>query len=133
MIEYKGYTGVVEFDPDGAVFSGHVIDLRDQIYFEGRSVEELEASMRRAVDHYLRVCEARGEEPDRPFSGNLHLRLGPELHRAASTAAAAEGRSLNAWILDAVESALSRGVGVVRERHSTRDPGCASPEHQADR
>ena len=120
MIEYKGYTGVVEFDPDAEVFSGHVVDLRDEIYFEGTTVAELVDSMHRAVDHYLRVCQARGEDPDRPFSGNLHLRLGPELHREAAAAAAAEGKSLNTWITGAVESALSRAASAVRERPSRR-------------
>ncbi len=95
MIEYKGHTGVVEFDPELRLFAGHVVDLRDEIYFEGDSVEALEASMRRAVDYYLSVCEQRGEEPDRPFFGKLNLRLGSELHRAAALAAAAEGESLN--------------------------------------
>jgi predicted HicB family RNase H-like nuclease len=47
MIEYKGYTAVVDFDPELRLFTGHVIDLRDEIYFEGESVESLEASMRR--------------------------------------------------------------------------------------
>jgi predicted HicB family RNase H-like nuclease len=51
MIDYKGYTGVFEFDPELELFAGHVIDLRDEIYFEGESVEDLEASMKRAVDH----------------------------------------------------------------------------------
>lgn len=118
MIEYKGYTGVVEFDPELALFTGHVIDLRDEIYFEGESVEELTASMRRAVDHYLSVCEARGEEPERPFSGKLNLRLGPDLHRAAAVAAAAEGESLNTWLTRLVESAA--GPLLVRERGSPR-------------
>jgi len=35
MIEYKGYTGVVEFDPELSLFAGHMIDLRDEIHFEG--------------------------------------------------------------------------------------------------
>jgi predicted HicB family RNase H-like nuclease len=107
MIDYKGYTGVFEFDADLQIFSGHVIDLRDQIYFEGDSVEALQASMRRAVDHYLKVCESRGEEPARPFSGKLNLRLGSELHRAAAVAAAAEGESLNTWLVRVIESAAS--------------------------
>ena len=105
MIEYKGYTGVVEFDADLRSFTGHVIDLRDEIYFEGASVEELEASMKRAVDHYLSVCAKRGEEPERPFSGKLNLRLGTDLHRAAALAAAADGESLNNWLVKVVESA----------------------------
>jgi len=109
MIDYRGYTGVIEFDPELRVFTGHVIDLRDEIYFEGDSVEALEASMHRAVDHYLEVCEQRGEEPERPFSGKLNLRLGSDLHRAAAVAAAAEGESLNAWLARVVEQA-ARGA-----------------------
>jgi predicted HicB family RNase H-like nuclease len=108
MIEYKGYTGVVEFDADLRSFTGHVIDLRDEIYFEGASVEELEASMKRAVDHYLSVCAKRGEEPERPFSGKLNLRLGTDLHRAAALAAAADGESLNNWLVKVVESAAQQ-------------------------
>lgn len=107
MIDYKGYTGVIEFDPELRIFTGQVIDLRDEIYFEGDSVEALEASMHRAVDHYLEVCAQRGEEPERPFSGKLNLRLGSELHRAAAVAAAAEGESLNAWLTRVVEEAAS--------------------------
>jgi predicted HicB family RNase H-like nuclease len=98
---------VFDFDPELKLFAGHVIDLSDEIYFEGESVDELEASMHRAVDHYLKVCEARGEEPARPFSGKLNVRLGSELHRAAAVAAAAEGRSLNTWLKRVVADATS--------------------------
>lgn len=105
MIEYRGYTGAVEFDPELRLFTGHVVDLRDEIYFEGDSVEALEASMQRAVDHYLDVCSERGEDPERPFSGKLNVRLGSELHRAAVIAASAEGESLNNWLVRVVETA----------------------------
>jgi predicted HicB family RNase H-like nuclease len=105
MIDYKGYTGVFEFDPELRLFAGHVVDLRDEIYFEGESVEELEVSMQRAVDHYLEVCASRDEAPERPFSGKLNMRLGPQLHRAAATAAAAEGQSLNDWLKRVVADA----------------------------
>lgn len=105
MIDYKGYTGVFEFDPDLRLFTGHVVDLRDEIYFEGDSVEAIEASMRRAVDHYLEVCATRGDEPERPFSGKLNVRLGSDVHRAAAVAAAARGESLNTWLARIVEEA----------------------------
>jgi len=106
MIKYAGYTGVFEFDADLEVFSGFVVDLRDQIYFEGHSVKELKTSMRRAIDHYLETCRSRGEEPERPFSGKLNVRLGPELHRSIALAAAGRGQSINTWIVDAVRSAV---------------------------
>lgn len=126
MIEYKGYTGVVEFDPELGLFTGHVTDLRDEIYFEGDSVEALTSSLHRAVDHYLEVCEARGEEPDRPFSGKLNLRLGPALHRKAAAAAAAAGESLNSWLAGLVEAAAPPMV--VRERAAREIEGGSSDE-----
>jgi predicted HicB family RNase H-like nuclease len=125
MIDYKGYTGVFEFDPELRLFAGHVVDLRDEIYFEGDSVEALEASMRRAVDHYLEVCEARAEEPGRPFSGKLDVRLGSDVHRAAAVAAAVEGESLNAWltrvVADAAQSA--RKVAQPPSKAAARNKG----------
>lgn len=117
MIEYKGYSGTIEFDPELRLFTGHVLDLRDEIYFEGDSVESLEASMQRAVEHYLDVCRQRGEDPERPFSGKLNLRLGSQLHRAAALAAAAEGESLNNWLVRVVETA-ARPLLATRRRKS---------------
>jgi predicted HicB family RNase H-like nuclease len=61
------------------MLAGHVIDLRDEIYFEGDSIKDLKASMKRAVDHYLEVCEKRGEEPGRPFTGQLRIRMDSKL------------------------------------------------------
>jgi predicted HicB family RNase H-like nuclease len=122
MIEYQGYTGTIEFDPELRLFTGHVVDLRDEIYFEGDSVEALEASMKRAVDHYLDECRQRGEDPERPFSGKLNVRLGSELHRAAVLAAAAEGESLNNWLVRVVETAARSHVDAPSRRSYTKSP-----------
>ena len=121
MVEYKGYTGVFEFDTELELFSGFVVDLRDQIYFEGGSVEELKASMRRAIDHYLEVCEARGEQPEKPFSGKLNVRLGSDLHRAVAVAAAARGESINSWLIHVVSTAAEQNPKVIPlTQHETR-------------
>ena len=105
MIRYKEYTGVFEYDPDLELFAGHVVDLKDQIYFEGRSVEELNESMARAVDHYLEVCEQRGEEPDRAFSGRFNVRVSPDLHRQIAARAAGVSQSMNDWVVRVLDSA----------------------------
>ena len=60
MIQYKGYTGVVEYDPTIERLTGHVVDLKDTIYFEGRSVDEVRESMTRAVDQYLAMRRPDG-------------------------------------------------------------------------
>ena len=66
MIQYKGYTGVFEYDEEYGFFAGHVVGTRDGIYFEGQSVGELEDSMRCAVDAYLDACAEKGRRPSQP-------------------------------------------------------------------
>lgn len=63
MIEYRGYTGVFEYDEEHGFLAGHVVETRDGINFEGRSVVELRESMRNAIDDYLEFCEETGREP----------------------------------------------------------------------
>lgn len=106
MLTYKGYTGTVDLDVDASVFHGEVLDLRDVVTFEGRSVEEVERAFRDSVDDYLAMCAERGEEPDRPFSGRLMVRLPPALHRDLFVRARAEGKSLNRWISDQLRRAV---------------------------
>ena len=105
MLRYKGYTGRVELDDEAGLFHGEVLDLRDVVTFQGKSVEELEAAFRDSVDDYLDFCAERGEEPDKPFTGRLMLRLAPELHRKAFVRAQREGKSLNQWISERVAEA----------------------------
>jgi len=105
MLEYKGYKGDVELDEEAGVFHGEVLDTRDVITFQGTSVEELERAFRESVDDYLEFCKERGEEPDRPFSGRLMLRLPPELHRRAYVESRRSGKSINQWIVDRLEQA----------------------------
>jgi predicted HicB family RNase H-like nuclease len=105
MLEHKGYRGNAEFDDEAGLFHGEVLDLRDVITFQGTSVEELEKGFRDSVDDYLEFCEERGEEPDRPFSGRLMLRLPPNVHRDVYVRARQEGKSLNQWIAEKLEQA----------------------------
>ncbi len=105
MLKYKGYTGYVEFDDEARIFHGEVLDLRDVITFQGKSVEEIERAFRDSVDDYLEFCKQRGEEPDKSFSGRLMLRLPPHLHRKAYVSAKREGKSLNQWIEEKLDRA----------------------------
>lgn len=103
MLSYKGYSGSVEFDDEAGVFHGEVLDLRDVVTFQGTSVSEIEDSFRESVDDYLQFCAQRGEEPDKPFSGKLALRLSPRLHRNVYVHARREGKSINQWIAEQLE------------------------------
>ncbi len=105
MIEYGGYRAVVRLDDDAGFFHGEVIDTRDVITFQGTSVAELHRAFKDSVDEYLKVCAERGRNPDKPYSGKVALRLTPALHRAATAAAQAANKSLNAWLAETVERA----------------------------
>jgi predicted HicB family RNase H-like nuclease len=83
MMKYKGYKGYVEFDADADTFHGEVLDIRDVITFQGRTVREPERAFKDSVDEFLSIREERREEPDEPFSGKFVLRLSPELHHRA--------------------------------------------------
>ena len=107
MMRYRGYSAAVSFDYEAGVFHGEVVDTRDVIVFEGDSVAQLEEGYQTSIDDYLAVCAERGRTPDRPFSGRIPLRLAPEVHRAATAAARAEGKSLNAWLAETIERAAS--------------------------
>ena len=106
MMTYKGYKAKVEFDYNAEVFHGEVINTRDVIFFEGTTVDQLDKEFRFSIDDYLAMCAERGQEPDRPYSGKVALRISPEVHRAATTAAQAEEKSLNAWLADTIERAV---------------------------
>jgi predicted HicB family RNase H-like nuclease len=102
-----GYVAVVTLDADADIFHGEVVNTRDVLTFQGRSPEELRQAFRDTLDDYFAWCRERGKTPDRPYSGTLSLRIGPELHRRAALAAARRGRTLNAFIKDQIEKVAS--------------------------
>ena len=106
MIEYKGYTGVIDFDPSIDAFHGRVVGLQDVVTFEGRSLDELRREMAESVDDYLELCGEVGKDPERPYRGEFLVRTTSELHRAAATEAEASGLSLNAWVEAAIASVV---------------------------
>ena len=107
MMEYKGYVGKVEFDDEAGIFHGEVLDTRDVITFQGRSVDELKTAFQESIDDYLAFCKQRGEEPNKPFSGQFVTRIPPELHRQVNLAASISGKSLNAWVAEQLQAAVA--------------------------
>jgi predicted HicB family RNase H-like nuclease len=118
MMEYKGYVGRVEYDDDAGIFHGEVINTRDVITFQGGTVKELRKAFRDSVEDYLVFCSERGEEPEKPFSGQFVTRVSPALHRQINLAATLSGKSLNAWVTEQLEKG-SRDLASVSRRAPT--------------
>lgn len=103
MMQYKGYSGKVEYDDDAEVFHGEVIGLRDVITFQGKTVDEIKQAFRESVDDYLDFCVQLSQAPEKPFTGKFMLRLTPELHRKVFVAAKQSGESINGWVVDQLQ------------------------------
>ena len=108
MFTYKGYIGRVDYDDEAGFFNGEVINTRDIITFQGKSVKDLKKALKESVEDYLEFCRERGEEPDRPFSGKFIVRIPPEVHREAFLKAKSAGKSLNAWVGEVIQSSAKR-------------------------
>src|SRR5262245_43411840 len=94
---YKGYPARIEFDADDMIFTGRIAGIRDVVGFHADTVADLIAAFHEAVDDYIDICAKAGKDPHKPYSGNLMLRIGPEVHSKAAIAAELAGKSLNQW------------------------------------
>ena len=106
-LKYKKYVGTVQFDAEDYILHGHVLGINDVISFEGSSVAELEQDFKAAIDDYFETCRTIGKEPEKPFKGSFNLRLDPSLHEILVTGALREGKTLNAFVKDVLEKAVS--------------------------
>jgi predicted HicB family RNase H-like nuclease len=105
MLNYRGYIANVSIDVEEGILSGRVINTRDVIHFEAETLAQLEKEFQFSVDDYIAFCKEHGMEPEKPRSGKISLRVSPKIHSAALSAAAREGKSLNAWISKTIEKA----------------------------
>ena len=59
---YKGYEAYITIDEQAGIMHGEIINLRDVITFQGKSVRELKKALADSVEDYLAFCKERGEE-----------------------------------------------------------------------
>ena len=64
-----------------------------------RSVNTVELS----ISHVPHRC---GDEPNKPYSGKLTLRISPDIHAEVVIAAATSGKSINKWVADMLDKAV---------------------------
>ena len=104
-MKYKGYAAHVEFDPQDRIFSARIMGIKAIVTFHRATVDGLENAFQEAVDHYLEICAEVGDEPNKPYTGKLTLRIDPGTHAAIANAAQVNGKSINKWITDVLDRA----------------------------
>jgi predicted HicB family RNase H-like nuclease len=103
---YRGYADRIEYSDEDECFIGHIAAIQDIVGFHGESVSALREAFEEAVDDYLETCEKLNRAPQKPYSGNLMLRIPPEIHAAVAAAAEVSGKSINQWATDTFKQAV---------------------------
>jgi len=67
-------------------------------------VAELKREFKNSIKDYLKFYRELNEEPDKPFFGNLMLRITPSLHQRLYSKAKSSGKSLNSLIEEGLVS-----------------------------
>jgi predicted HicB family RNase H-like nuclease len=111
-MEYKGYTGSVEYSAEDRLLYGRLVGIRDRVIFDGEDVSTLEQNFRSAVDEYLAFCKEEGRIPDKPFKGSLNIRIPSELHRTLAIRAEQQHKSLNSVIAEQLASTMEATAAI---------------------
>lgn len=101
----NGYQAVISYDPDIQMFRGEFVGLNGGADFYAKDVDGLRHEGEISLRVFLEACAEDGVDPRKHFSGKFSLRVDPELHEAATIAAAAHGQSLNQWAAEAIRQA----------------------------
>ena len=78
--------------------------IKDIVGFHGTTVDELEEAFHTVVDDYIAISEKTGRPAQKPYSGNLMLRVPSDVHAAVARAAQVSGKSIKQWAAGVLET-----------------------------
>lgn len=107
-LEYKGYTGSIEYSREDDLLYGKVLGINGLISYEGKTGKELENDFRKSIDTYLGECKDEGKTPEKPFKGSFNVRVSPEIHQKAALLAMERKMSLNSFIAESIRERVNK-------------------------
>ena len=107
-LEYKGYSGSIEYSKLDNLLYGKVIGIGKGtcITYEGNTASELYEDFKGAIDDYLEYCKEREIKPKKSYSGTLNIRIPSEIHCQVAMLAERKRTSINSIIIDSIEKSL---------------------------
>ena len=105
-MQYKDYSAHIKYSEEDGCFVGHIAGITDIVGFHADTVAELQVAFEEAVEDYLETCEKLNKLSQKPYSGNLRLRIPPDIHVAIAKAAEASGKDLDQWVADTFSRAV---------------------------
>ena len=107
IMTVEGYHAKIEYDEEIDLFRGEILGINGGADFYGKTPKELRSEFKKSLKVFLEVCEEKGIEPRRHFSGKFNLRISPELHEQLAIAAQAEGKSINTLAQEALRNRVT--------------------------
>jgi predicted HicB family RNase H-like nuclease len=107
-LEYKSYTGSIEYSPEDNLLYGKVLGINGLISYEGETGKLLEEDFKEAIDSYLTDCKETGKPPEKPFKGSFNVRIPATLHQKAALLAMETKTSLNNFVAEAIRFRVSK-------------------------
>ncbi|MGB0166184.1 MAG: type II toxin-antitoxin system HicB family antitoxin [Luteibaculum sp.] len=107
-LEYKGYTGSIEYNHDDCILFGKVLGIQGLISYEGQTGKDLETDFKEAIDEYLALCQESGKHPEKPYKGSFNVRIPASLHQRAALLAREAKMSLNTFVAESIRLRVSK-------------------------
>ncbi len=107
IMTVDGYHARIEYDEELDLFRGEILGLTGGADFYGKNTKELRSEFKKSLQVFLEVCEEKGIEPRRHFSGKFNLRISPELHERLAIEAQAQGKSINTLAQEALRARVA--------------------------
>ncbi len=107
MMEVNGYKAKIEYDSELDQFRGEILGLNGSADFYGKTPASLRKEFKNSLKLFLEVCEKKGIQPKKDFSGKFNLRIPPGLHSQIAARATTEHKSINQWVSEILKPSVS--------------------------
>ncbi len=114
MMEINGYRSVITYDPEIEMFRGEFVGLNGGADFYASDIKSLKKEASISLKVFLDMCNEEDVKPRKEYSGKFNVRVPSSLHADIASAASADGKSLNQWIVEALDQAAHNGLLVNR-------------------
>lgn len=110
IMEIDGYKAVIQYDSENEIFRGEFIELNGGADFYAKDIKGLRKEGKISLKVFLDMCREKGVGPVKKFSGKFNLRIPTQLHAKIATVAAADGKSINVWIVEKLSRMVDKSV-----------------------
>jgi len=112
MKKPANYLKIVEWSDEDRCYVGRCPELMLG-GVHGKNEQKVFAELCSEVDEWIEISKENGDElppgmAGKKYSGKFNIRLGKQLHERLAIAAVKEGKSLNAYCADTLESEINR-------------------------